>query len=94
MNGRPERAQPNVRFLRCAQPRSTRSHALPLTVTIVVVTIFVAALFTRAAGSGAAPIGPPPVVSTPNRSAGGGGSADPSANATSLVPGGRSVPVL
>ncbi len=57
MNGRPERAQTNVRLVRRAQPRATRSHALPLTVTIVVITVFVAALFTRATGSGAAPIG-------------------------------------
>ena len=48
MNGRPERAQTNVRLVRRAQPRATRSHALPLTVTIVVITVFVAASFTRA----------------------------------------------
>ena len=43
MDGRPERAQTNVRLVRRAQPRATRSHALPLTVTIVVITVFVAA---------------------------------------------------
>ena len=94
MNGRPERAQTNVRLVRRAQLRATRSRVLPPTSAIIVIPIFVAALFTRATGSGAAPIGPPPVVSTPNRSAGGGGSADPSANATSLVPRATSVPLL
>jgi D-alanyl-D-alanine carboxypeptidase len=80
MNGRPERAQSNVRFVRRAQPRAKRSHALPLTVTIVVITVFVAALFTRTAGSGAALIGPwdPPVTSS-------------SANATSSAPPASSV---
>ena len=39
MDGRPERAQTNVRLVRRAQPRATRSHALRLTVTIVVVTV-------------------------------------------------------
>jgi LAS superfamily LD-carboxypeptidase LdcB len=99
MNGRPERAQANVRLVRRAQPRATRSHALPLTVTIAVITVFVAALFTRVTGSGAALIGPwdPPVVSTPNRGPDDGGSpisldspspgsAGPSAKGTSSAP--------
>jgi D-alanyl-D-alanine carboxypeptidase len=88
VNGRPERAQTNVRLVRRAQPRATRSLALPLTVTIVVVTVFVAAVFTRATGSGAALIGPPdsPVVSTPNR-----GSAGHSAKGTSSAPPAASV---
>ena len=54
MIGRPARAQTNVRLVRRAHPRATRSYALPLTVTIVVITVFVAASFTRATGSGAA----------------------------------------
>ena len=76
MIGRPERARTNVRLVRRAQPRATRRHALPLTVTIVVITVFVAALFTRATGSGAALIGrwDPPVASTPNRGQDDGGS--------------------
>ena len=41
MHGRPERAPTNVLVLR-AQPRSTHSHALPLTVTIAVTAAFVA----------------------------------------------------
>jgi D-alanyl-D-alanine carboxypeptidase len=99
MNGRPERAQTNVRLVRRAQPRARRSHALPLTVTIVVITVFLAALFTRATGSGAALIGPwdPPVVSTPDRGPDDGGSATsldapspgsagPSAKGTSSAP--------
>jgi glycosyltransferase involved in cell wall biosynthesis len=40
MEGRPERAQPNFRLVRRAQPRASRSPALPLTVSIVVVTVF------------------------------------------------------
>jgi zinc D-Ala-D-Ala carboxypeptidase len=71
MDGRPERTQTKVRLVRRAQPRATRSHALPLTATIVVITVFVTALFTRATGSGAA--------LTP-------GSADPSAKGTSSAP--------
>lgn len=99
MNGRPERAQANVRLVRRGQPRATRSHALPLTVTVAVITVFVAALFTRTTGSGAALIGPPdpPVVSTPNRGPDDGGSptsldapspgsAGPSAKGTSSAP--------
>jgi len=75
MDGRPERAQPNVRFVRRAHAHATRSPALPLTVTIVVITV-VAALFTGATGSGAAV--------TP-------GSADPSAKRTSSAPPTKSV---
>ena len=57
MNGRPERAQKtNIRLVRRAQPRATRSHALPLTIPIVAITVFVAAVFTRGTGSGVAPI--------------------------------------
>ncbi len=58
MHGRPERARTNVRLVRRAQPRSTRSHALPLTVTIVVIAVFVATFVARANDAGAAPIGP------------------------------------
>ena len=76
MIGRPERVQTNVRLVRRAQPRATRSRALPLAVTIVVITVFVAAWFTRATGSGAALIGSwdPPVASTPDRGPDDGGS--------------------
>ena len=78
MDGRPERAQTNVRLVRRAQPRATRSHALPLTVTIVVITVFVAALFTRATGSGAALIGPwDPPVGRPESGPEDGGSPTP-----------------
>ncbi len=67
MIGRPERARTNVGLVRRAQPRATRSYAMPLTVAIVVVTV-VAARFTPATGSGAALSGRsyPPVVSAPN----------------------------
>jgi len=104
MNGRPERAQPNVRLVRRAQPRATRSHALRLTVTIVGTIVFVAALFTRATGSGSAPIGPwdPPVLWASNRGLDDGGSptaldapspgsAGPSAKKTSSAPPATSV---
>ena len=66
MNGRPERAQTNVRLVRRDQPRATRSHALQLTITVVGTIVIVATLFARANGSGAAPVGPrdPPGVST------------------------------
>ena len=76
MIGRPERAQANVRLVRRAQPRATRSHAGPLTVTVLVITVFVAALVPRATGSGAGLVGPwdPPVVSTPDRGPDYGGS--------------------
>ncbi len=96
MIGRPERARTSVRIVRRAQPSATRRHALPLTVTIVVITVFVAALFTRATGPRAALIGPsePPVASTPSqaqddggsptaRDASSPGSAGPSSMATS-----------
>ena len=99
MIGRPARAQTNVRLVRRAHPRATRRHALPLTVTIVVITVFVAALFTRATGSRAPLIGrwDPSVVSTPNRGPEDGGSptsamrhqpgpAGPSAKGTSSAP--------
>jgi LAS superfamily LD-carboxypeptidase LdcB len=104
MNGRPERTQTKVRLVRRAQPRATRSQALPLTVTIVVTTVFVAALFTSATGSGAALIGrlDPPVVSTPDRDPDDGGSptsldapsprsAGPPAKGTSSAPPATSV---
>jgi D-alanyl-D-alanine carboxypeptidase len=66
MDGRPERAHTKVRLVRRARPRATGSHALPLTVTIVVITVFVTALFTRATGSSAALTGrwDPPAMST------------------------------
>jgi D-alanyl-D-alanine carboxypeptidase len=77
MDGRPERTHTNVRLVRRAHPGAPRSHALPLTVTIVVITVFVTALFTRATGSGAALIGPRDAlgVSAPSRGPGDGGSA-------------------
>jgi len=70
MDGRPERAQTNVRLVRRAQPRQTRSHPLLLTATVVVVTV-VAAVFTRTTGSGAALVGrgDPPSMSTRDQSA-------------------------
>ncbi len=88
MNGRPERAQTNVRLVRRDQPRATRSHAVSLTVTVAVVAVLVSAVVTRVTGPAAAPIGPtdPHVVTTPNRGAGDGGSAGPSADAASLAP--------
>ena len=94
MNGRPERAQTNVRLVRRAQPGTTRSRALPLTVTIVVITVFVAAVSTRATGSGATLIGPidPPAVSVPDAPS--PGSAGPSAKATSSAPRATSVALL
>ena len=55
MDGRPERAQPNVRLVRRAQPRATRSYALALTVTIVVMTVFVAAPLALITGIGMSP---------------------------------------
>jgi D-alanyl-D-alanine carboxypeptidase len=100
MNCRPEGAQTNVRLVRRAHPRATRPHALPLTITFMVV----AAVFTRATGTGAALLGPwdPPVVSTPNRGPDDGGSptsldapspgsAGPSAKGTSSAPPATSV---
>jgi hypothetical protein len=86
MNGRPERAQTNVRLVRRAQPGATRPRALPLTATIVVITVFVAAVSTRATGSGATLIGPidPPAVSVPDAPS--PGSAGPSAKGTSSAP--------
>src|SRR6476620_11779986 len=88
MNGRPERAQTTVRLVRRDQPRAIRSHAVSLTVTVAVVAVLVSAVVTRVTGPAAAPIGPtdPPVVTTPNRGAGDGGSAGPSADAASLAP--------
>ena len=87
MNGRPERAQTNVRLVRRTRPRVTRSHTLPPTIAIVVIAVFVGALFTRATGSGVTMIGPsdPPVASIADRGAGGGGSAEHAAKATSSV---------
>ena len=88
MNGRPERAQTNVRLVRRAQPRARSSRAVPPTIAIVVITVFVGALFTRSTGSGVAIVGPsdPPVASIPDRGAGGGGAAEHQAKATSSVP--------
>jgi D-alanyl-D-alanine carboxypeptidase len=76
MNGRPVPAQADVRIVRGAQPGATHGHALPLTVTIVVISVFVAALFTRPTGPVAALIGPwdPPVALTENRGPADGGS--------------------
>jgi zinc D-Ala-D-Ala carboxypeptidase len=104
MDGRPERAQTNVSLVRRAHPRATRSRALPLTGTIVVITVFVAALITRATGSSAASSGSldPPVVSSPDRGRDDGGSptsqdapspgsAGPAALATSSTPPATSV---
>jgi len=69
MTGRPERARTNVRPARRAQSRATKSHAISVTGTIVVITLFLAALLVRTTGSGAALIGPwdPPAVSAPTR---------------------------
>jgi hypothetical protein len=96
VNGRPERAQTNVRLVRREQPRAIRSHAVSLTITVAFIAVFISALVTRATGSGSAPIGPPdpPVVSTPNRGAGDGVSAGPSAKAASSAPRAASVVLL
>ncbi len=69
MTGRPERARTNGDPARSAQPRATRSHALSMTGTIVIITLFLAALLARTTGSSAALIGPwdPPAVSVPTR---------------------------
>ena len=58
MIGRPERAQTNVRLVRRAQPRATRSHGVSMTVTVAVIAVLVAAMSTHGTGSGAAAIGP------------------------------------
>ena len=65
MIGHPERAQTNVRLVRRAEPRATRSRALRLTVTIAFVIVLVAASFARATGSSDSLIGQwdPPVAS-------------------------------
>jgi D-alanyl-D-alanine carboxypeptidase len=69
MIGRPEPARTNVRPARRAQPRATRSHALSMTGTILIITLFLAALLARTTGSSAALIGQwdPPAVSVPTR---------------------------
>jgi len=92
MHGRPEKAQTSVRLVRGARARATRSHALPLTVTMAVIPVFVAALFTHATGSGAALIGPwdPPSPGSGGPSAKGTSSAPP---ATSVVPVPSSSPI-
>ena len=105
MHGRPERARTNVRLVLRAQPRSTRSHALPLTVTIAVTAAFVAMFVTRANDAGAAPIGPgnPPVVSVPHAWDGTSpaplvapspGAAGPSPKGTSSAPPATSVALV
>jgi D-alanyl-D-alanine carboxypeptidase len=89
MIGRPERTQTKVRLVRRAPPRERRSHALPLSITILAISVFVAASFTRATGSGVALIGPwdPPVMSTSPK---GTTSAPP---ATSVAPVPSSSPI-
>jgi D-alanyl-D-alanine carboxypeptidase len=74
MDGRPERAQTNVRLVQRAQPRATRLHALPMVVAIVVA-VYVVASLDGATGPGAGPIGPEDP-----------GSASPAAKLTSSVP--------
>jgi D-alanyl-D-alanine carboxypeptidase len=104
MDGRPEPVHTNVRMVRRAQPHATWSHALRLTLAIVVITVFVAAVSTRATGSAVALIGPweQRVGSIPNRGPDGGGSptsvatpalgsAGHSAQATSSAPPATSV---
>ena len=73
MNGRPERAQTNVRLVRRGPPRATRLHVLPLVVAIVAV--YVAASLAEGTGPGAGPIGPAD-----------SGSASHAAKLTSSVP--------
>ena len=76
MNGRPERSQPEIRLVRRGQARSTRSHALPLIVSIVFATVLVAASFTRATWSSGGQIGSGdrPVMSSPDHGRDDGGS--------------------
>jgi hypothetical protein len=86
MNGRPERAQTTVRLVRRAQLHATRSNAVPLTVTIVVITVFVATWLTRATGFGAVAIGPSPVMSTSANGTSSGPPATPGAPVRSSLP--------
>ena len=53
MIGRPARVHPEVRVVPQVFLRATRSYALPLAVTIVVMTVVMAAWLARTTGSGA-----------------------------------------
>jgi len=101
MDGHPEQTRTNLELIRHAQPRAARSHALPVTVVLLVITLFVAASLTPTTRSGVALVHPrePHVGSTLDQGPNGGGlptppdprSSGPSAIGTSSAPPATSV---